>query len=96
MHHVWNIPEVRSSIFAQISPLHDLAQLAVTCRTFTEPAVLELLTKQTSITRLKGLIPSDTAALLQVSVLYFFNCILLLYAIRIAQTGLTSPKLWVL
>lgn len=83
---------MRSLIFAQISPLRDLAHLAVTCRSFTEPAVLELLTKQTSITRLKGLIPSDTAALPQVNLLYSFNYILIIYAIRIALTGPTSIK----
>jgi hypothetical protein len=91
MHQAWNIAEVRSLIFTQVDSLHDLVQLAATCKAFTKPATLELLEKQTSIVHLKTLIPLDDPALAPVCVLILFLLLgLLIYTTRI---GLPSIKL---
>lgn len=91
MHQAWNIAEVRSLIFTQVDSLRDLVQLAATCKAFTKPATLELLEKQTSIVRLKTLIPLDAPALAPVCVLILFLLLgLLIYTTRI---GLPSIKL---
>ena len=76
MHQAWSIAEVRSLIFTQVNPLHDLVQLAATCKAFTKPATLELLAKQTSIARLKRLAPLNAQALAPVCVyiyIFFFT-----------------------
>ena len=74
MHQAWSIAEVRSLIFTQVNPLRDLVRLAATCKAFTKPATLELLAKQTSIVRLKRLLPLNAPALAPVCVyIYIFH-----------------------
>jgi hypothetical protein len=83
MHQAWSISEVRSLIFMQVNLLRDLAQLAATCKAFTKPATLELLAKQTSIARLKQLVPLNAPALVPVCLfILFFLLGLLIYTTR--------------
>jgi hypothetical protein len=83
MHQAWSISEVRSLIFTQVNLLRDLAQLAATCKAFTKPATLELLAKQTSIARLKQLVPLNAPALVPVCLfILFFLLGLLIYTTR--------------
>ena len=77
----WNIAEVRSLIFTKVNSLRDLVQLAATCKAFTKPATLELLAKQTSIVRLKRLLPLNAPTLAPVCVyiyIYFTLAFLIL------------------
>ena len=94
MHQAWSIAEVRSLIFTQVYPLRDLVQLAATCKAFTKPATLELLAKQTSIARLKRLLPLSAPAVAPVCVfIYIFSHLRFSSCYRMTLTGLPSIKL---